>query len=104
MSLALPPLAAGQVPDWPSEPPPRPLPAREVNFPPYEIKTLSNGLKVVVVEHHEQPVVTLRLLFRAGGAQDPPGKPGVAAMVGALLDQGAGTRSAAEVMDMGDVA
>ncbi len=99
MTLALPALAAGQVPDWPSEAPPRPLPAREVNFPPYEIKTLSNGLKVVVVEHHEQPVVTLRLLFRAGGAQDPPGKPGVAAMVGALLDQGAGTRSAADIAD-----
>ena len=27
--------ATAQVPDWPSERPPRPLPAREVKFPPY---------------------------------------------------------------------
>ncbi|HXH07881.1 MAG TPA: hypothetical protein VNI83_14950, partial [Vicinamibacterales bacterium] len=39
--------AARQVPDWPSERPPRPLPAREVRFPPYELRTLPNGLQVV---------------------------------------------------------
>ncbi len=98
-ALMLPAVASAQVADWPSEAPPRPLAAREVNFPPYEIKTLANGLKVVVVQHHEQPVVTLRLLVRAGGAQDPPGKTGVAALAAALLDQGAGARSAAEIAD-----
>ena len=51
------------------------------------------------MQHHEQPVVTLRLLVRAGGAQDPPRKQGVAALAAALLDQGAGTRSAAEIAD-----
>jgi len=99
MAMAVPGLASAQVTDWPSEAPPRPLAAREVTFPPYEIKTLANGLKVVVVQHHEQPVVTLRLLVRAGGAQDPPGKIGVAALAAALLDQGAGTRSAADIAD-----
>lgn len=94
------PLAAGaQVAEWPSEQPPRPLQARAVTFPPYEIKTLANGLQVVVVQHHEQPVVTLRLLVRAGAAQDPPGKQGVAVMAAALLDQGAGQRSAAQIAD-----
>ena len=34
---------------WPTERPPRPLPARQANFPPYEIRALANGLQVVAV-------------------------------------------------------
>ena len=37
---------------WPSERPPRPLPARDVKFPPYQIQTLPNGLLVMAVLHH----------------------------------------------------
>jgi len=91
--------ATAQVQNWPSEIPPRPLQARAVTFPPYEITSLKNGLQVVVVQHHEQPVVTLRLLVRAGGAQDPARKQGVAALAASLLDQGAGSRSAADIAD-----
>jgi zinc protease len=82
---------------WPVERPPRPLPAREVDFPPYEIRTLKNGLQVVAVLHHEQPAVSLRLLIRAGGALDPSDKPGVASLAATLLDQGTTTRSAEEI-------
>ena len=57
---------AAQVPDWPSERPPRPLAARDVKFPPYALKTLANGLQVIAVSHHEQPAVSLRLMVRAG--------------------------------------
>ena len=57
-------------------------------FPPYAIKTLSNGLQVLVVSHHEQPAVSLRLLVRAGAVQDPTDKPGVASLAATLLDQG----------------
>ncbi len=91
--------AVAQVKDWPSENPPRPLPARDVNFPPYEIRTLSNGMRVVVVMHHEQPVVTLRLLVQAGSVCDAPGKSGAAALAAALLDQGTTTRSAEQIAD-----
>jgi zinc protease len=89
--------ARAQVADWPVERPPRPLPARDVKFPPYAMRTLSNGLQVVAVSHHEQPVVSLRLLIRAGGAQDPEEKPGVAALVASLLDQGTATRTAEQI-------
>ena len=85
--------------DWPSENPPRPLPARDVKFPPYEIRTLANGMRVVVVMHHEQPVVTLRLLVQAGSVCDSPRKSGVAALAAALLDQGTTTRSAEQIAD-----
>ena len=84
---------------WPSEGPPRPLPARQVNFPPYEVRTLGNGLQVVAVLHHEQPAVSVRLLVRAGAAQDPKGKGGVATLTAALLDQGTTTKSAFQIAD-----
>ncbi|HUF22674.1 MAG TPA: insulinase family protein [Vicinamibacterales bacterium] len=82
---------------WPSERPPRPLVARGVDFPPYQMRTLENGLQVVVVSHHEQPAVTLRMLIKAGAAHDPEGKPGVASMTAGLLDQGTATKGAQEI-------
>ena len=81
------------------ERPPRPLEARDVKIPPYEIRTMPNGLRVVVVSQHEQPAISLRLLIKAGSAQDPGNKPGVAAMAGALLDQGTAKRSSEQIAD-----
>ena len=88
---------SAQVKDWPTERPPRPLPAREVKFPPYSVRTLPNGLQVIAVSHNEQPSVSLRLLVRAGGAQDPAEKPGVATLAAALLDQGTTTKNAEQI-------
>ena len=89
--------AAAQVPNWPSERPPQPLPAREVKFPPYQIRTLPNGLQVIAVSHHEQPAVSLRLIVRAGSAQDPENRPGLATLAATLLDQGTATKTAEQV-------
>ncbi|MPY88492.1 MAG: hypothetical protein GEU99_11255 [Luteitalea sp.] len=87
-------LTAGQ------ERPPQPLPVEgKLEFPPYEMRTLANGLRVVVVPHHEQPAITARLLVQAGAAMDPPKKPGVASLMGVLLDQGTGKRSAQQIAD-----
>ena len=97
MAMASARAVSAQVADWPSERPPRPLAARDVKFPPYALKTLPNGLQVIAVSHHEQPAVSLRLMVRAGGAQDPADRPGVAALVAALLDQGTATRSAEQI-------
>ncbi len=89
--------ASAQVVDWPAERPPRPLPARSTSFPTYQIRTLPNGLQVVAVSHHEQPAVSLRLLVRAGSAQDPSNKPGVAYLAASLLDQGTTSKNAEQV-------
>ena len=97
--------AAAQPPrpiPWPTEPPPRPLAARAITFPQHELQTLPNGLQVVAVLHHEQPVVSMRLLMRAGTAHDPKGKLGLAHLAASLLDQGvagANPRTAAEMND-----
>jgi zinc protease len=88
-----------QAPNWPAEFPPRPQPARNVNFPPYEMQTLPNGLQVIAVLHHEQPAVSMRMLIRAGSAADPKAKTGLAHLTAALLDQGTTTQSASEFND-----
>jgi zinc protease len=88
---------ASQARNWPTERPPRPIASRDVKFPAYAFKTLTNGLQVIAVSHHEQPAVSLRLLVRAGAAQDPEGRPGVAALAATLLDQGTATRSAEQI-------
>ena len=91
--------AFAQPRQWPTERPPSPLTARDIKFPPYELQTLPNGLQVVAVLHHEQPVVNMRLLIRAGAASDPKNKLGLAHMAASLLDQGTKTKSASELND-----
>ena len=84
---------------WPPSRRPLPLAARDVKFPPYQLQTLSNGLQVVAVPHHEQPVVSMRMIVRAGGSLDPKGKNGLAELAASLLTQGAGDKSANELND-----
>ena len=86
-------------PSWPREFPPRPLQPRPVTFPPFEIKKLGNGLTVVLVTQNEQPAVSVRMIVRAGAAQDPKGKLGLAMLTATLLDQGAGKRTAQQIAD-----
>ncbi len=94
--------AQAQVPDWPTERAPAPLAAREARFPPYQFRTLANGLQVIAVSQNEQPAVSLRLIVRAGGANDPAQKSGVATLVAALLDQGTRTKSAEQIANAVD--
>ena len=92
-------LSAQNVTFWPVERPPRPLAARDVTFPPYEVRTLPNGMQIITVLHHEQPAVTMRLLVKAGAVHDPDKKRGVASLAASLLDQGTATLNAEQVAD-----
>jgi zinc protease len=87
---------------WPSEGAPGPLKPHPVQFPPYETRVLPNGLQVVAVLQHEQPVVSMRLIVRAGSARDPRDKAGLARLLASLLDQGTDTMSAFEMNDAVD--
>lgn len=78
---------------------PRPGPAPELRLPGLEKRALSNGLPVWLVEQHEVPVVQVTLVVAAGGNADPAGKPGLASMTAAMLDEGAGQRSALAIAD-----
>lgn len=80
--------------------PPAPAPAKEVRFPEFQEKTLANGLRVVVIEQHEQPAVSLRLLMpTAGKTFEPADKAGVAEATGALLTKGTATRSSQQIAE-----
>jgi zinc protease len=57
-------------------------------------RKLSNGLEVLVVERHQLPILTLRLVCRGGDDVAPPGKEGVAAMTAHLLREGTESRDA----------
>ena len=52
-----------------------------------------------LVESHEVPLVQINLLVKAGAGDDPAGKFGVASLTAAMLDEGAGTRTALELAD-----
>jgi zinc protease len=98
--LALAARVPAQVPRaWPSEDPPGPLRATAAKFPPFEIRKLANGLQVVLVSQNEQPAVSIRMIVRAGAAQDPKDKLGLAMLTSTLLDQGAGNRTAEQIAD-----
>src|SRR2546430_3013695 len=77
--------------------PPKPTPLTPVRFPPFKEATLANGLKLVVIEHHEQPVVSATLSFRAGGIYDPAGKEGLSTLAAELLSKGTDKRSAEQI-------
>jgi zinc protease len=79
--------------------PPEVGPASELKLPPIHKRTLSNGVSVWLVESHEVPLVQTTLLLKAGASEDPTGKFGLASMTMAMLDEGAGTRSALEIAD-----
>ena len=79
--------------------PPKPGPRPGLKLPPIQKQTLSNGLAVWLVEQHEVPIVQLNLIVRAGSAADPAGKYGVGSMTAAMLDEGAGGKSALELAD-----
>jgi len=77
---------------------PVPGPAPEGRLPAFQRATLPNGLKLVVAERHEVPVVRMNLLVDAGYAADQAA-PGTARLAGDMLDEGTKTRASLEISD-----
>lgn len=67
---------------------------KPLTLPAIAERTLPNGLRVVIVEQHELPLVDISLVIRTGAEADPKGKAGLATLTANLLDEGAGTRDA----------
>lgn len=70
-----------------------------VKLPPIVRRTLSNGVQVWLVEAHEVPLVQVNLVVAAGSGDDPAGQYGLASLTAAMLDEGAGSRSALQLAD-----
>jgi zinc protease len=71
----------------------------ELRLPKLQRTTLSNGLKVILAERHETPLVDLWMSVDAGYAADQFAAPGTASMTMALLDGGTKTRTALQISD-----
>jgi len=70
-----------------------------VKLPPITEKVLPNGLKIIAVEKHELPVMSLKMMVKAGSSQDPLGKAGLAGMTAGLLTKGTISRSATDIAE-----
>jgi len=71
----------------------------ELKLPKLQRSTLSNGLKVILAERHEVPLVNFTLAFDAGYAADQLASPGTASMTMALLTGGTKTMNALQISD-----
>jgi zinc protease len=85
-------LAAQGTPlDRTQAPPVAPAPVFKV--PSWTVDTLSNGARLVVVEKHDLPIVSLSIHFEGGSIQ-LGAKEGVSSFVGAMMREGTATRTA----------
>jgi zinc protease len=79
--------------------PPKLGPPPALTIPPVVERTLPNGLRVLVVEHHELPIVDVILLVRTGVEAEPVARSGLGTLAASLLDEGTTTRSALQIAD-----
>ena len=95
--LTLPAISVAQTLDRSKVPALGPPPA--VQLPPIVTRELPNGLKLMIVEHHELPIVDFVLVVESGGTIDPAEKSGLANLTAAMLTEGTTSRSSLEIAD-----
>jgi zinc protease len=81
-----------------SKPPELPPPAK-MNLPAIQQFDLSNGLKVILMEKHEVPLLQLNLIVKVGTVNDPIDKIGLTSMMMTMLPEGAAGKSSLELAD-----
>jgi zinc protease len=82
-----------------AEGPPMPAEFPTIDFPAPQRATLSNGLRVQLVQRDAIPVVNFSLVLDAGYAADQSALPGTASMVGAMLSEGTRRRNSLQISD-----
>ena len=78
---------------------PSPGAMKAPGFMSFQRATLSNGLKVVLAERHDIPLVQVQLLLDAGTASDQFAKPGTASLTSTLLSDGTAGLDALQFSD-----
>jgi predicted Zn-dependent peptidase len=69
----------------------------ELKLPPYKKAKLKNGMTLLLMEHHEVPIISFNVVLRAGSVADPAGKEGLASLTAGLLRRGTKARSADQI-------
>lgn len=62
-------------------------------------KKLKNGVRVLIVENHQVPLVAIDVRFLHGVDADPPNRPGLAEFVADMVDEGTKSRPAAKLAE-----
>lgn len=68
--------------------------AAEIKLPEFQTITLDNGATVLLMPRQDVPLVAANIAVRGGALADAAGKEGTADLLGEMLSQGAGDRSA----------
>lgn len=79
------------------ETPPPPAAPRSVTIPKPVERTLKNGLRVIVIEDSDIPLVSAQIVVKNGGEIDPAELSGLAELTASLLTKGTKTRTAPEI-------
>jgi predicted Zn-dependent peptidase len=79
------------------ENPPKADKMRKLSFPAYKEFKTKNNIDVFVVEHHEQPIVAVGVVIRAGTSFDPKDKMSLASFVVDQLNKGTKNKDANEL-------
>src|SRR5947199_9827989 len=78
-------LATYALAQTPQATPPPPTAPRSVQFPKPVETTLPNGLRVIVVQRSQLPLVSAQVLIQSRGEVDPPDPAGTADMTAPVL-------------------
>ncbi|HSW51188.1 MAG TPA: pitrilysin family protein, partial [Bryobacteraceae bacterium] len=78
---------------------PEPGAAPEPRLPKLQRTTLSNGLKVILAERRDVPLVNFALLVDAGYAADQLARPGTARLAMNMIDEGTATRNSLQISE-----
>ena len=73
--------------------------APSITLPPIVRRALPNGMTLVVVEHHELPVVDFVMVVGTGTEADPARHMGLASLTAQLLREGTTTRTSPQLAD-----
>ncbi|HEX9692399.1 MAG TPA: pitrilysin family protein [Gemmatimonadales bacterium] len=79
--------------------PPELGPPPRLRLPAAQEFTLSNGLRVMLLEKHQVPVVQVNLVVEAGAGNEAADRMGLASLVADMMDEGAGERDALALAD-----
>ena len=98
LCLLMPSTVRGQSPSPQATPPP-PAQPRPVKIPQPVEKTLSNGLRVIVIKRSGTPLVAAQLAIKNGGEVDPPELAGLSNLTADLITKGTQKRTATEIAE-----
>ena len=71
----------------------------DAKLPKFQRVTLSNGLKVILAERHDTPLVSLTMQVKAGYSADEPAKLGATMLMSAVLSGGTKSRDSLQISD-----